>query len=157
MKHYAHEDDTETCVDKIARLQQQLDRVCRESGVVLFKDGEVRNFRAEKAEAENERLREQKDGAYAERNKLVAALSKLFPASLERHEESDKTWEDDWRWIVFINLPTGQVSWHIHDSELPLFDHLYRICGRVWDGHTTEEKYRRLAALRAFDDGEVGS
>jgi hypothetical protein len=96
---------------------------------------------------ELERAREAKDGAYSERNKLVSALSKLFPASLERHEDSDKTWEDDWRWIVFINLPTGQVTWHIHDSELPNFAHLFRICGRVWDGHTTEQKYERLAAL----------
>lgn len=92
-------------------------------------------------------LEQSKDGAYSERNKLVAALSKLFPASLERHDENDKTWEDDWRWIVFINLPTGQVSWHIHDSELNQFSHLHRICGRVWDGHTTKEKYDRLAAL----------
>ncbi len=92
-------------------------------------------------------LKREKNNAYSERNKLVAALSKLFPASLETHPESDLTWENDWRWIVFINLPTGQVSWHIHDSELPQFSHLYRICGRVWDGHTTEEKYARLAAL----------
>lgn len=90
-----------------------------------------------------------KNRAYSERNKLVAAISKLFPASLERHGESDKTWEDDWRWIVFIDLPSGQVSWHIHDSELAQFNHLKRggVGGRTWDGHTTEEKYARLGAL----------
>ena len=88
-----------------------------------------------------------KDGAYAERNKLVAALSKLFPASLERHPEEDTTWEDDWRWIVFIDLPTGQASWHLHDSELPQFSHLTRGAGRKWDGHTNAEKYDRLSRL----------
>lgn len=86
-----------------------------------------------------------KDGAYAERNKLVAALSKLFPASLERHDGVE--WEDDWRWVVFIDLPTGQASWHIHDSELPQFAHLPRQAGRRWDGHTNEQKYARLAVL----------
>ncbi len=91
----------------------------------------------------------QKNGAYAERNKLVAALSKLFPSSLERHPESDTAWEDDWRWIVFVDLPTGQASWHIHDSELAMFDHLPRNEGRVWDGHTTEQKYARLADLES--------
>lgn len=115
----------------------------------LYADIKALCSEVERLRGEVEAGRKAKDGAYSERNNLVAALSKLFPASLERHEESDKSWEDDWRWIVFINLPTGQVSWHIHDSELPGFNHLHRICGRVWDGHTTEEKYARLAALRA--------
>lgn len=95
--------------------------------------------------AEVRRLTKVKDGAYAERNLLVAALSKIFPASLERHEGVD--WEDDWRWVLFVDLPAGQASWHIHDSELPNFAHLPRNAGRRWDGHTNEEKYRRLAAL----------
>lgn len=95
-----------------------------------------------------EELEKQKDGAYWERNQLVAALSKIFPSSLERHPDSDTSWEDDWRWIVFVDLPTGQASWHIHDSELDNFKHLLRNCGRTWDGHTTEEKYQRLCLLR---------
>lgn len=38
--------------------------------------------------------------------------------------------EPDWP-VVYIELPNGQVSWHLpqHDRE--------------WDGHSTEEKYRR--------------
>jgi len=101
------------------------------------------------AEATASEAIQAKDGAYSERNKLVAALSKLLPASLERHPEEDKDWEDDWRWIVFIDAPTGQLSWHVHDSELPMLDHLERGTGRSWDGHTTDEKYERLEALRA--------
>lgn len=93
-------------------------------------------------------LEAQKDGAYRERDLLVAHLSSLFPSSLERHPESDTEWEDDWRWIVFIDLPTGSVSWHIHDSELHEFDHLPQLDGREWDGHTTEEKYERLRRHR---------
>ena len=100
-------------------------------------------------DAELASVKAQKDGAYSERNKLVAALSKMFPASLERHPDEDKSWEDDWRWIVFIDLPAGQASWHLHDSELSQFDHLKRGQGRKWDGHTTEEKYRRLAAFKS--------
>lgn len=96
---------------------------------------------------EGRKLIQQKDEAYAERNRLVALLTLLFPASLERHPENE-VWEDDWRWIVFIDLPTGQVSWHIHDSELPLFEHISRNQGRVWDGHTTEEKYLRIEQMK---------
>lgn len=49
---------------------------------------------------------------------------------------------------VFIDLPTGQVSWHVHDSELALFDFLPTSDQRCWDGHSTDEKYERLLAWR---------
>ena len=110
--------------------------------------------------SEIEELRKQKDQAYWERNQLVAALSKLFPSWLSRHDENDKEWEDDWRWIVFIEIYTKelenkyeqggimvkhkrQVSWHIHDREFEQFAHL-PVRSNIWDGHSTEEKYRRL-------------
>jgi hypothetical protein len=70
----------------------------------------------------------------------------VFPSWLERHPE-EEDWEDDWRWTVFVAPPSGQMTWHIHDSELEMFDHLTRIPEHSWDGHTTEEKYERLAAL----------
>lgn len=94
-------------------------------------------------------LRRSKDGAYHERDRVVAALTKMFPtfSFLARHPDSDTEWEDDWRWIVFINMEKGQVSWHIHDDELSLFKHLDRRDGEHWDGHTAEEKYARLEAL----------
>lgn len=106
---------------------------------------EMKAWERKQSGAEIEILKGQKNQAYAERNQLVAALSKLFRSSLVRHEGED--WEDDWRWVVLIELPTGQCSWHIHDSELPLFDHLSRNHSKQWDGHTTEEKYDRLNKL----------
>jgi len=106
---------------------------------------------ANRLRAENERLSDQKDGAYRERDALVCALSKLFPAWIGRHPESDTSWDDDWRWIVFVDAPSGQMSWHIHDSERSMFDHLEWIEDdeHKWDGHTTEEKYRRLENIDA--------
>lgn len=121
--------------------------------------------------AELDDMRARKQQAYHERNRLVQFISKLFPSHLYRHPDSDKEWEDDWRWIVCIHPPQGQATWHIQDSELSWFDHLPRhdmagwdwakkvgvvvpenwrrydaggilCCG--WDGHTTEEKYKRL-------------
>lgn len=38
--------------------------------------------------------------------------------------------------VAFIELPTGQVSWHMPEHPIP------------WDGHTTEEKYERCKQLR---------
>lgn len=89
-----------------------------------------------------------KNQAYTERNTLVAALSKLFPASLEPHQQKEgEVWDPKWAWVCIIDLPTGQASWHIQTDELHLFDHLPRNAGRAWDGHDTPEKYRRLNAM----------
>ena len=44
-----------------------------------------------------------------------------------RVDESEPEWP-----ALYIELPTGQVSWHMPQ-------HI-----RVWDGHDTEEKYWRI-------------
>jgi hypothetical protein len=95
---------------------------------------------------------EAKDAVYAERNRLVAALSKLLPSHLARHPDTDTSWEDDWRWIVVVNVPAGQMTWHIHDSEREMFNHLDVRADFAWDGHTTDEKYRRLGLLASWRD-----
>jgi hypothetical protein len=93
-----------------------------------------------------------KDTAYSERNMLVAALARTalhlgWRAGIRRHEpDPDPTWEEDWKNVVIIDLPTGQVSWHYRDGERGLFDELPPYAG-IWDGHDTPTKYLRLAAL----------
>lgn len=89
-------------------------------------------------------LKARKDGAYLERNQVVAALAKCFPSGVAR--TAIEGWSEDWHGCVYIDLPTGQVSWHFHDSQAGLFDGLPPYQGQ-WDGHTTDEKYARLAAL----------
>ena len=112
--------------------------------------------------AQRAELEAAKNQGYYERNQLVLALSKLFPAWLERHPIDETPWDDDWRWIVFMEIPvegpagqpaTEQLSWHIHDSERGLFDHLQVREANSWDGHTTAEKYARLRRLRRPKEG----
>lgn len=81
---------------------------------------------------------------YTERNRLVAALARLFPSGVAR--TSIPGWDITWEQCVYVDLPTGQVSWHFHDSEAYLFEGLPPYA-KPWDGHSTEEKYNRLAAL----------
>lgn len=114
-----------------------------------------------------EKLVRDKDNAYWERNQLVAALSKVFPSHLARHPDEDKDWENDWRNIVVIYIPHTeeqiarvkdlapgtmwkgqQLTWHVHDFDMALFDHLQPNPAHWWDGHTTQEKYRRLRTLK---------
>jgi hypothetical protein len=89
-------------------------------------------------------LEARKDAAYLERNQVVAALAKAFPSGVAR--TAIEGWSEDWHGCVYIDLPTGQASWHFHDSQAHLFDGLPPYTGK-WDGHDTPEKYRRLAAL----------
>jgi hypothetical protein len=48
-----------------------------------------------------------------------------------------------------IDLPSGQVGWHLPKSELigtwPEYD-------RAWDGHNLKEKRQRLAQFLTNDD-----
>jgi len=88
-------------------------------------------------------LEASKNQAYKERNLMVQFLTFIYPSYLTKHPEDDLSWEQDWMNIVVVDGPGGQMSWHIHDSEMLLFSHLgYR--ENDWDGHTTEDKYKRL-------------
>lgn len=88
-----------------------------------------------------------KSAAYTERNQLVAALNKQYPSHMCMHPEEDKEWESRWRTIICIHAPTGQLTWHIHDKERKLFKHL-KMRPSHYDGHTTEEKYKRLKKIK---------
>lgn len=89
------------------------------------------------------------DKVYKERNRLVAWLASIYPSSLERHRpEEHEDWSSQWLWVCYIDLPDGgQASFHLHDSDLPLFSHVPRHQGRIWDGHSTEEKYAAIESL----------
>ena len=94
-----------------------------------------------------EALEVDKDGAYAERNQVVPLLARIALAmgwKAGRRPTNIPGWESAWHGCVWIDLPTGQVSWHYHDSETHLFAALPEYDGPVWDGHTALEKYERV-------------
>ncbi len=96
-------------------------------------------------ELEIARLKDAKNQAYWERNRLVYLLACMFPSGTGRTDIEG--WGPEWHNCVYIDLPTGQVSWHIHDSELEAFELIIMPYKGYWDGHTTEQKYQRLAAV----------
>lgn len=93
---------------------------------------------------EIKRLEEEKDAVYLERNQVVAALASIFSSGITR--TNIPGWDPEWHGCVYIDLPQGQVSWHYHDREAHLFAHLPPYI-KPWDGHTAEQKYRRLEAF----------
>lgn len=84
------------------------------------------------------------DQAYTERNRLVALLARMYPAGTRR--TNIPGWDPCWHNCVFIDLPTGQVSWHYHDRDAFLFSDLPSY-EKPWDGHTTIHKYQRVFDL----------
>ncbi|MEU8488658.1 hypothetical protein [Streptomyces sp. NPDC048641] len=67
--------------------------------------------------------------------------------------------EPGWQ-IVYLNLGGHQASWRISHRDAGLFadvEHVPADDPRAqWDGHTTEEKYARIAALSAGDPPATG-
>jgi hypothetical protein len=51
--------------------------------------------------------------------------------------------------FVAIDLPTGQVTWTLHDSEVALFEAVVGANQGEWDGHSTDEKHKRLKDFAA--------
>lgn len=78
------------------------------------------------------------DAVYRERAHLLSLLAAIFPS----HIQPDPA-EPDWP-VLYIQLPTGQCTWHIRESDIELFAHVRRDVYEPWDGHTTEEKYERV-------------
>lgn len=93
--------------------------------------------------------KEDKDQAYFERNNVVAALARLFPSGITK--TNIPGWSEDWHGCVYIDLPTGQISYHFHDSQGYLFEDLGSYVGE-WDGHDKDEVHRRLATLPRLED-----
>lgn len=89
----------------------------------------------------------EKNAVYHERNQLVALLARVYPSGVRK--TVIEGWDPEWENCVYIDTPAGQMAWHFNDAEMPLFAGLPPY-DKPWDGHTTEEKYARLAFLRSM-------
>jgi hypothetical protein len=83
------------------------------------------------------------DLAYAERNKLVAALWRLTNWPLWVGLDPDAPGF----MVIYLESGSGQLSWHMREAEARALFPAYVLEGvaGTWDGHTTAEKYDRLA------------
>lgn len=111
-------------------------------------------------------LEKQKDQAYRERDILLAFLCRIVDKVVNtdllrvyrnKHPDNDITWEQDWKNIIVIEylLPSYdiehgtqdyipvQMAWHVHDSEMVMFQDLPEKPNN-YDGHTTKQKYNRI-------------
>jgi len=88
------------------------------------------------------------DDAYYDRNQAVMALAKLalelgYRAGLRIDPE-----EPDWP-VLMIDLPTGQVGYHLPKNEIIGQWPEYK---KEWDGHSLAEKRERLRKFLADEE-----
>lgn len=87
---------------------------------------------------------------YRERAHLVANLALQYPSVLAYNDPEEPSWP-----LVYVQGPAGQMSWHVSPDDLDLFEGVPLVHPEdpraAWDGHTTEEKYERLASIRRVD------
>lgn len=79
------------------------------------------------------------DSLYRERAHLVAHLSTVYPSVGCYNDPEEPGWL-----VVFIETPVGQMSWYIAPDDTDLFEGICIVDKYEWDGHSTDEKYRKL-------------
>lgn len=102
----------------------------------------------------NQELLDKLNAVYYERDQCVVGLAKLaqdygLNCGIGKDENAESP---EWENVVYIDLPAGQVSWHVPAREIHLFSFLDSYNGK-WDGHDTEEKYRRV--MQMFPKGPL--
>lgn len=79
-----------------------------------------------------------------ERSLAVLLLAKLAESQgLTVGRKADPEASLMWRNLIFIDLPTGQVSWHIHKDEWNDFLRFPLYKGE-WDGHDKATRNQRI-------------
>lgn len=85
------------------------------------------------------------DEIYTERNllaQLVAALAQSLHMPVGQGiDPAQPAWP-----LIYVDLPTGQLSWHIPQHELVV--ELVRYPA-AWDGHSPEERQQRILSFLA--------
>lgn len=90
------------------------------------------------------------DTLYRERAHLASLVSRMYPSEWCEDLDNGESWK-----ILYVHTPEGQVSWHIAEIDWDLFDHVEKssyAASEIWDGHDTDEKYRRIGMLFRLPD-----
>ncbi|MEU0215018.1 hypothetical protein ABZ281_07790 [Streptomyces sp. NPDC006265] len=79
---------------------------------------------------------------YTDRAHLLAVLVALFGGALSFTDPLTPGWP-----VLYVECPTGQLSWHIHPDDVWLFNNVPVVDDYPWDQHTTRVKCKRIRSL----------
>lgn len=104
------------------------------------------------------KLKTQRDNLRAERAILISLLTKAFP-SLRAYHTPDESGDDFGNgysgWVVYLKIPTGQISFHVgDDTSGGWFDHVMIGGMSPWDGHCSDEKWTRISEFIESREGD---
>ncbi len=71
--------------------------------------------------------------AYTQRMMVVRMLALKSGCKFGLGKDDNEDWDDEWRNVVYIDLPEGQVSYHIAPHDMHLFNDFPVYEGK-WDG-----------------------
>lgn len=137
-----------TCVVNSAATGKRVGQIDKESADFIAACGNARDdLNAALAELDAnditmEQMEQQLNMVYWERNRLVALLARFFPAGIKIDQNAKEGFQN----AIYLETPRGQMSWHIPDDQMVQFAGLPEMVVE-WDGHTNEEKYRRMLLL----------
>ena len=112
-------------------------------------DPRIAKLKAAKAQAEEEKqwAFDNQAKVYEERDLLVRALSKVYPAHLMRHK--GETTGNRKPVVCIVHPEVGQLCWTLlggDEQAKAQFRHL-EWTDNDWDGHKTADRYARLRSL----------
>lgn len=80
-----------------------------------------------------------------EKGLLVCLAARMHDSLISPHHKHESGWDPGDGWLVYVNLPTGQVSFHIdHEMKTLLASNIKVVKSPVWDGHGLDEKWKRI-------------
>lgn len=80
-----------------------------------------------------------------EKNLILCLLTKDHPSMICPHVKHESGWDHQDGWVLYINLNSGQVSFHIDDHIKSLVSKTTTLAKfNVWDGHDLETKWKRV-------------
>ena len=126
-------DHSETIASSLERLHSEADEIASYVGAMAAK---IHEHKASK------------DQAYLERNTLVALLARLYPSGLR--PTAIEGWNPAWHNCVYIDLPSGQISFHYHDDLAHLFQGLPAYT-KPYDGHDKATVMKRIRDAFGYD------
>lgn len=73
------------------------------------------------------------DKAYTQRMIAVCIFAKTSGFNYGIGKDDNEKWDDEWRNVVYIDTPAGQISYHIAPQDFHIFADFPQYSGK-WDG-----------------------
>lgn len=111
-------------------------------------DKEYRRGSFQRLQKENTTLKSQLDGVYHERNMLAMLAAKtMLDLGLQAGVGVDEAASPEWSHVLFIDVPNGQLSYHLAPHEVKQFRDQLPEYTQPWDGSSKDHHHRLIEAM----------